>query len=69
MLLGGGVCVCPMNRGLREFHFGAWEGRHFSDVAAQDPDLSRAYWDRPGDVCAPWGGKLEHGGGAGQWGC
>ena len=45
----------PHDPDLRELHFGAWDGMHFSDVAARDPDLSRAYWETPGDVVAPGG--------------
>lgn len=45
----------PHEPDLRELHFGAWDGMHFSDVAARDPDLSRAYWETPGDVVAPDG--------------
>lgn len=45
----------PNNADLREFHFGDWDGRHFSDVAKTDPDLSRAYWETPGDVVPPGG--------------
>jgi alpha-ribazole phosphatase len=41
--------------GIREFNFGDWDGRHFSDVAKIDPVLSRAYWESPGDVKAPNG--------------
>lgn len=41
--------------GLREFHFGDWDGRHFKDVAATDPELSRSYWENPGDVTPPGG--------------
>lgn len=40
---------------LRELHFGDWDGLHFSEVAARDPELSRAYWETPGDVRAPGG--------------
>lgn len=40
---------------LREFHFGDWDGRHFSDVAEAHPELSRAYWETPGDVTPPGG--------------
>jgi len=40
---------------LRELHFGVWDGMHFSDVAARDPDLSRAYWETPGDIAPPDG--------------
>ncbi|NUH63824.1 histidine phosphatase family protein [Sulfitobacter sp. S0837] len=45
----------PNEHGLRELHFGAWDGLHFKEVAARDPDLSRAYWETPGDVVAPEG--------------
>jgi alpha-ribazole phosphatase len=41
--------------GIREFNFGDWDGMHFSDVAKTDPVLSRAYWEKPGDVAAPNG--------------
>lgn len=40
---------------LRELHFGDWDGLHFSQVAARDPELSRAYWENPGDIVAPNG--------------
>lgn len=45
----------PHHADLREMHFGVWDGMHFSDVAARDPELSRAYWETPGDVQAPEG--------------
>lgn len=45
----------PHRAGLREFNFGAWDGLHFSQVAANWPDLSRAYWERPGDIAPPDG--------------
>ncbi len=45
----------PHDPDLRELHFGVWDGMHFSDVAARDPELSRAYWEEPGDVIAPEG--------------
>lgn len=41
--------------GLREFHFGTWDGQHFSAVADKHPDLSRAYWEKPGDHTPPGG--------------
>ncbi|WP_226779599.1 histidine phosphatase family protein [Oceaniglobus trochenteri] len=40
---------------LREFDFGTWDGMTFDAVAARDPELSRAYWERPGDVAPPGG--------------
>ena len=40
---------------LREIHFGAWDGMHFKDVARRDPELSRAFWEEPGDIRAPDG--------------
>lgn len=45
----------PDQPDLREFDFGAWDGRVFDDIAATDPDLSRAYWETPGDLAAPGG--------------
>lgn len=45
----------PDHPGLRELDFGQWDGLHFSQVAARDPDLSRAYWETPGDLAAPGG--------------
>lgn len=43
---------CPE---LREFDFGDWDGMTFTDVAAKWPDLSRTYWESPGDVAPPNG--------------
>jgi alpha-ribazole phosphatase len=37
---------------LREFHFGNWDGKHFTEI---DPVLSRAYWENPGDTAPPGG--------------
>lgn len=45
----------PHRTGLREFDFGDWDGMHFSDVTANWPALSRAYWENPGDVAPPNG--------------
>jgi broad specificity phosphatase PhoE len=45
----------PHDRNLREFDFGAWDGMHFKDVAERDPDLSRRFWEDPGDLAAPNG--------------
>ncbi len=45
----------PHDPELREIHFGDWDGLHWSDIAAQDPDLSRRFWEEPGDVVAPGG--------------
>lgn len=45
----------PDDPALREFHFGAWDGRMWHEVAASDPDLSRAYWETPGDIAPPGG--------------
>ena len=54
-ILGQGRDRLPHEPMLREFHFGDWDGRHFSDVSVTDPELSRAYWETPGDVCPPGG--------------
>jgi broad specificity phosphatase PhoE len=45
----------PHETGLREINFGIWDGMHFSAVADRDPELSRAFWDDPGDISAPDG--------------
>lgn len=45
----------PHDARLREFNFGAWDGLHFSEVAQRDPDLSRRFWEEPGDIKAPDG--------------
>ena len=45
----------PHNPCLREMHFGLWDGMHFDDVSTRDPDLSRTFWENPGDVSAPGG--------------
>lgn len=45
----------PHRAGLREFDFGDWDGLHFGDVSQKWPDLSRAYWETPGDVAPPNG--------------
>ncbi len=51
----GGRTRLPHRAGLREFDFGDWDGMLFSDVAKKWPDLSRAYWESPGDAAAPNG--------------
>ncbi|WP_068113686.1 histidine phosphatase family protein [Tropicimonas marinistellae] len=45
----------PHESGLREIHFGAWEARNFDDIQQEDPQLSRLYWESPGDVRPPGG--------------
>lgn len=40
---------------LREMDFGDWEGLAAAEVAERWPDLSRAYWERPGDTAPPGG--------------
>lgn len=41
--------------GLREIDFGIWDGMRFDAVAARDPELSRLFWEQPGDIRAPDG--------------
>ncbi len=40
---------------LRELHFGDWEDQSFDAASGLDPDLIRAFWDKPGDTQAPNG--------------
>jgi broad specificity phosphatase PhoE len=53
--LAGGRQRLPDTAALREFNFGDWDGKHFSDVAESHPALSRAYWEAPGDIAPPGG--------------
>lgn len=53
--IANGRPLLPPQRALREFDFGVWDGMHWSDVAKTWPDLSRAYWEEPGDVAPPDG--------------
>lgn len=45
----------PHEPDLREINFGVWDGMRFDAVAARDPELSRAFWEKPGDISAPGG--------------
>ncbi|MEO1704779.1 MAG: histidine phosphatase family protein, partial [Pseudomonadota bacterium] len=45
----------PDHAGLREFDFGLWDGMRFDAIAERWPDLSRTYWEKPGDIRAPEG--------------
>lgn len=45
----------PHDPDLREMNFGAWEMRRHDDVAAEDPDLARAFWESPGTLAPPGG--------------
>ncbi len=45
----------PDTPALRELHFGDWDGKHWSEVAETHPDLSRRYWEDPGDAAPPNG--------------
>ncbi len=45
----------PNDARLREFDFGDWDGLHFTEVSETHPDLSRAYWETPGNVAPPNG--------------
>lgn len=45
----------PDMPGLREFDFGDWDGKHFTQVAESHPTLSRKYWEEPGDIAPPNG--------------
>ena len=53
--LGGSHSRLPHASDMREFNFGLWDGLHFEEVAKRDPELSRAYWENPGDVAPPEG--------------
>jgi len=54
-VLGPSRTRLPHDPDLREIHFGDWELRVYDRIMAEHPDLSRAFWDQPGDVRAPGG--------------
>ncbi len=45
----------PDDPDLREGNHGDWEGKSFTEIALIDPELSRRYWENPGDVAPPNG--------------
>ena len=45
----------PHEPDLREMNFGVWDGMRFDAIAERDPQLSRDFWEKPGDVQAPEG--------------
>lgn len=53
--LADGRELLPPDPLIREFNFGLWDGLHWSEAAARDPELTRAYWETPGDICPPEG--------------
>ncbi|QBY02593.1 histidine phosphatase family protein [Rhodophyticola sp. CCM32] len=54
-VLAAGRTRLPAHPGLREFNFGLWDGMPFNDVTASDPELSRIFWEAPGDIAPPEG--------------
>lgn len=57
--LGKGRTRLAHRQDLREINFGRWEGQTFDAIAAADPDLSRAFWEEPGDHAAPEGESMN----------
>jgi len=53
--LGQGRHRLPHQPALREMHFGDWDGRTWDEIATTHPDLSRVFWEEPGDHSAPGG--------------
>lgn len=45
----------PPMPGLREFHFGNWDGQSSGHIRQSHTGLSRAYWQTPGDIAPPGG--------------
>ncbi len=54
-LLSNGRQRLPDQPALREFNFGDWEGLTATEIAKADPELSRAYWEEPGEAAPPNG--------------
>ncbi len=57
--IGGSRLRLDHHADLREFNFGDWEGREFDEIAQNDPEASRHFWENPGDA-APPGGESFH---------
>jgi len=53
--IAGARLRLPPDPGFREFDHGAWDGLHWTEIAARWPDLSRDYWTTPGDAAPPGG--------------
>ena len=53
--ISSGRTRLPHSVALREFNFGAWDGLRFDQVALRDPELSRTFWESPGDIAPPNG--------------
>ncbi len=53
--LSQGRSRLPHDAALREFDFGLWDGMHFDAIAERDPQLSRQFWEQPGDIAPPQG--------------
>lgn len=45
----------PHNENLRELHFGDWEQKTWAEVAQDDPERIRQYYETPGDIAPPNG--------------
>lgn len=54
-VLANGREALPADPALREINFGAWDGLHWSQASASDPERTRAFWEKPGDVAPPEG--------------
>jgi alpha-ribazole phosphatase len=49
-----GLTVTPVT-GLREYHFGEWEGLTFQQIAERWPDISVAFFKNPDEIRVPGG--------------
>lgn len=53
--IGAGRSRLADDPDLRELNFGVWDGLRFEAVSQMHPELSRAYWETPGDIKPPEG--------------
>lgn len=49
-----GLTVTPI-KGLREYHFGDWEGLNFQQISTRWPDISVNFFNNPDNVRIPGG--------------
>jgi broad specificity phosphatase PhoE len=57
--IAGARARLPDERGLREIHFGDWEGLDFDTIARRFPEDSAAWWAEPGPARATGGESFD----------
>lgn len=57
----GGFAIQPaVEPELAEQHFGAWQGRRWTDMGNEDPEAQQAFWRDPTRTAPPGGESFAH---------